>query len=117
MEMKTYGIARLATKPTLREVEGQKVSNFRVCADKAYKKKNSTEFGHKLMFIDVTCWGPLAERVATKLVVGHLVLVEGELQERSYVSAKHGNAKVTVHEIVADNVRNLGAPKAKATAE
>ena len=115
--MKTYGIARLATKPTLKEVNGQKVSNFRICADKPYKKKDSNEFGHKLTFIDVTCWGPLAERVASKLNKGHMVLVEGELQQRQYESAKHGGAKVTVHEILADSVRNLGAPKAAAPTE
>jgi len=115
--MKTYGIVRLANKPTLREVNGTKVSNFRVCADRAYKKKDSNEFGHKLMFIDVTVWGPLAERVAAKLNKGHLVSVEGELQERSYISEKHGGKKITVHEILADSVRNLGAAKATTTAE
>lgn len=115
--MKTYGVVRLATKPTLKEVNGQKVSNFRVCADKAYKKKDSAEFSHKLMFIDVTCWGPLAERVAAKLNKGHQVLIEGELQQRQYESEKHGGAKVTVHEILADSVRNLGAPKSASTAE
>jgi single-strand DNA-binding protein len=110
--MKTYGEVRLANKPTLREVGTQKVSNFRVCSDRAYKRKNAVEFSHELMFIDVTAWGPLAERVAAKLNTGDKVLLEGELRMRSYESTKHG--KVTVHEIKASNVKFLASPKPKA---
>jgi single-stranded DNA-binding protein len=88
-----------------------------MCSDQAYKKRGATEFSHKLTFIDVTCWGPLAERVATKLDKGHMVLVEGEIEQRQYISKKHGDAKITVHEIKAETVRNLGAPKAKVAVE
>lgn len=119
--MKTYGLVRLAAEPKLREVKAEgktevsKVVNFRVCADKAFRKPGSAEFGHKLTFIDAVAWGKLAERIAT-YKTGQKLMVEGELQERSYISKKHGDTKITVHEILVENVANLGASKKSATA-
>ena len=82
---------------------GKSVLSFRVAVDRSYKDKNGERVAD---FHTVVAWGTTAEFVSKWFDKGRLILVEGELQTRSY-EHKDGYT-VYLTEIIADSVGFTG---------
>lgn len=105
-------IGRLTQTPELRFTpQGSPVTTLRVASGRKYKTKSGEE-REETLFIDAEVWGPQAENCAQYLVKGQKVLVEGELNQRSY-EAKSGE-KRTVYEIRASRVIFMEKPRGAA---
>jgi single-strand DNA-binding protein len=71
--------------------------------NRAYKDQ-AGEWQEMTDYVDVVCWGPLAERVAQYMSKGRRCLVQGRLQSRSWEQDGHKRSKV---EVVASDVTFL----------
>jgi single-strand DNA-binding protein len=83
---------------------GIHVSNFRMASNQSYKGRDG-EWHEKTCFVDVVTWRRTAELVSQFLRKGSPVLVEGELQSRSW-QAQDGSNR-TALEILARRVQFL----------
>jgi len=83
---------------------GIHVANFRMASNQSYRGKDG-EWHEKTCFVDVVSWRRTAELVAQFLRKGSPVLVEGELQSRSW-QAQDGSTR-TALEILARRVQFL----------
>jgi single-strand DNA-binding protein len=77
---------------------GMACTKFSVATNRRWKDKNSGEFKEETDWANVVVWG--AENLATYLVKGTKIHIEGRLSTRSYEN-KEG-VKVYVTEVVAD---------------
>ena len=96
----------LGRDPDLRfTANGKAVASFSVAAASNYVKANGE--GKEITdWLNVICWGKLAESVGNMLSKGDNVLVKGRISTRSY-EAKDGTKRY-VTEIIADYVsRNI----------
>lgn len=98
---------------------GIHVSNFRIGSNQSYRGKDG-EWHEKTCFVDVVTWRRTAELVSQFLKKGSPVLVEGELQSRSW-QAPDGSTR-TALEILARRVQFLekqtqGKPEAPQQAQ
>jgi len=96
----------LGRDPDLRfTANGKAVASFSVAAASNYVKSNGE--GKEITdWLNVVCWGKLAESVGNTLTKGDNVLVKGRISTRSY-EAKDGTKRY-VTEIIADYVsRNI----------
>lgn len=82
---------------------GKMVTNFSVATERSWKDP-SGEWKKETTWHDVVAWG-LRDEIASALVKGALVDVEGRMNKRSYDN-KEGR-KIYVHEIIADRVNFL----------
>lgn len=99
------GVGRLTKDPELRRTsEGTAVVNFTIAIDDRFNKESTN-------FFNCVAWGKTAEFVNDYVKKGHLVGVDGRLQQRSYEGS---NGKVVVVEIVAESVQSY-QPKDKTT--
>lgn len=76
-------MGRLGKDPEVKEVNGTQVSNFTLATtdrwtDKEGQKKEKTEW-HR-----VICWGPMAKLTEKYLEKGNQVLIEGQVQYRTW---------------------------------
>jgi len=102
-------IGRLTADPELRHVgNGVATASFTLAVDRPFTKKNGEK---ETDFIRIVTWRGLAENCANYLKKGRLAGVDGRLQIRSFDN-KDGQ-RVTVSEVVADNVRFLESSKGK----
>lgn len=69
------------------------------------RRKQGESWVDEPCFIDITCFGGLAERVAEKLQKGSQILIEGRLRQHKW-DAQDGS-KRSKHEIIVDNMRVL----------
>ena len=100
-------IGRMCFDPELRYTpNGQAVSNFRIAVD---RRVPNAQGEREADFIDVVAWRQNAEFCANHLTKGRLVLVEGRIQVRNWVTAD-GQKRRSV-EVVADAVRALDRPR------
>jgi single-strand DNA-binding protein len=83
---------------------GIHVANFRMASNQSYRGKDG-EWHEKTCFVDVVTWRRTAELVSEFLKKGSPVLVEGELQSRSW-QAQDGSNR-TALEILARRVQFL----------
>lgn len=89
-------IGNLGRDPELKYTQsGKAVTSFSVAVNR--------QGGDGVDWVNVVCWGKLAEAVANYCAKGQMVLVEGSLQSRSY-EGKDG-IKRRVVEVVASAVR------------
>lgn len=79
---------------------GSPVANFGVAVNRRWQKDG--EWQEETSFLDVVCYGTLAENVAGSLQKGDRVLVTGRVQQRSW-EAQDGTKRSKV-EVVADEV-------------
>lgn len=93
---------------------GVHVTNFRVASNQYYKGRDG-EFHKKTCYVDVVCWRKTAEIAADRLRRGSPVLVEGELQTRSW-KAQDGSAR-SVLEILARRIQFLEREEGDRTTE
>lgn len=78
---------------------GQAVAKFGVAVNRRWQKDG--EWQEQVSFLDVSCWGSLAENCATSLAKGTRVIVNGRMEQRQY--EKDGE-KRNSYEVVADSV-------------
>ena len=81
---------------------GQAVANFGVAVSRRWMNRQTNEWEEATSWIDVTCWGQLAENVAESVGRGTRVTVAGRLDQRSW-ETDNGDKRSKV-EIVADDV-------------
>lgn len=94
-------MGRLTADPELRRTgSGVAVTSFTVAVDRQSSKEDATDF------IDCVAWRKTAELVEQYFHKGKEILVDGELQTRTY-TAKDGS-KRKVAEVNASNVRFVG---------
>src|SRR3954465_4565943 len=97
-------MGNLTRDPELRQTPtGQNVTSFSLALNRAYKD-SSGEWQEATDYIDIVCWGPLAERVAQYLSKGRRALVQGRLQSRSWEQEGQKRSKV---EVLANDVTFL----------
>ncbi|MFH1897964.1 MAG: single-stranded DNA-binding protein [Candidatus Desantisbacteria bacterium] len=96
----------LTRDPELRQIpSGQSVVHF----DLAINRNFITQSGEKkdeVLFVRITVWGKQAENCNKYLSKGKPVLVEGRLQQRSWVTPS--GEKRSAIDVVADSVQFLG---------
>ena len=96
---------RLVREPELRYTQqGKPVTKFRLATDRNYKDSMGN-WQKETLFIDITTWGQLAERVHSQLRKGSPVIVQGYLRMREWTT--QDNQKRQVVEIVARSVQFL----------
>jgi single-strand DNA-binding protein len=97
-------MGNLTRDPELRQTpNGQNVTSFSLALNRSYKD-SSGEWQEATDYIDLVCWGPLAERVAQYLSKGRRCLVQGRLQSRSWEQDGQKRSKV---EVLANDVTFL----------
>lgn len=97
-------MGNLTRDPELRQTpSGQSVTSFSLALNRSYKDQ-SGEWQEATDYIDIVCWGPLAERVAQYLSKGRRCLVQGRLQSRSWEQDGQKRNKV---EVLANDVTFL----------
>ncbi len=97
-------MGNLTRDPELRQTPtGQNVTSFSLALNRSYKDA-SGEWQEVTDYIDIVCWGPLAERVAQYLSKGRRCLVQGRLQSRSWEQDGQKRSKV---EVLANDVTFL----------
>ncbi len=97
-------MGNLTRDPELRQTPtGQNVTSFSLALNRSYKDSGG-EWQEATDYIDIVCWGPLAERVAQYLSKGRRCLVQGRLQSRSWEQDGQKRSKV---EVLANDVTFL----------
>lgn len=97
-------MGNLTRDPELRQTpNGQNVTSFSLALNRSYKDA-SGEWQEATDYVDMVCWGPLAERVAQYLSKGRRCLVVGRLQSRSWEQDGQKRSKV---EVLANDVTFL----------
>lgn len=97
-------MGNLTRDPELRQTpNGQNVTSFSLALNRSYKDA-SGEWQEATDYVDMVCWGPLAERVAQYLSKGRRCLVQGRLQSRSWEQDGQKRSKV---EVLANDVTFL----------
>ncbi len=97
-------MGNLTRDPELRQTPtGQSVTSFSLALNRSYKDA-SGEWQEATDYIDIVCWGPLAERVAQYMSKGRRCLVQGRLQSRSWEQDGQKRNKV---EVLANDVTFL----------
>ena len=89
-------MGNLTRDPELRQTpSGQNVTSFSLALNRSYRDATG-EWQEATDYIDIVCWGPLAERVAQYLSKGRRCLVQGRLQSRSWEQDGQKRSKVEV---------------------
>jgi len=97
-------MGNLTRDPELRQTPtGQNVTSFSLALNRSYKDQ-SGEWQEATDYIDIVCWGPLAERVSQYLSKGRRCLVQGRLQSRNWEQDGQKRSKV---EVLANDVTFL----------
>jgi len=97
-------MGNLTRDPELRQTPtGQNVTSFSLALNRNYKD-SSGEWKEVTDYVDIVCWGPLAERVAQYMSKGRRCLVQGRLQSRSWEQEGQKRSKV---EVLANDVTFL----------
>lgn len=106
-------IGRLTKDPELRHTQnGMATASFTLAVDRPFTNRDGDR---DTDFIRVVTWRRLAENCANYLERGRLAGVDGRLQIRSFDN-KEGQ-RVTIAEVVADNVRFLESRKSRTSNE
>ena len=104
-------VGRLASDPELKYTpSGIAVTQFRMAVNRpmsAEARSNGQE--KQADFFSIVAWRQSAEYAANYLGKGRLVLVEGRLQVREYVTQTGEKRRDT--EVVVDNLKSLDRPK------
>lgn len=100
---------RLAKDVELRYInstEERAVAKLVLAVDRKYKNANGEK---QTDFFNVIVWGKQAENASKYLAKGSLVLVQGEIQNRSYETQNKEKRYLT--EIIAENIEFLSSGK------
>ncbi len=89
---------------------GINVCTFGIAVDRRFQTKGEEK---KTDFFNIVAWRQQAEFVTRYFSKGRCILVEGELQTRSYTDKNGQNVRVT--EVIADRLCFTGEPKPQGT--
>lgn len=93
-------IGRLTADPELKQTNsGSSVTNFNIAVDRKYRKDEEEK---KADFISVVAWRQAAEFISKYFGKGSAILIEGELQTRSWTDQqgqKRYATEVLAHEV------------------
>lgn len=103
-------LGRLGKDPELKDAKGVQICNFSVATSKTWKD-DSGEKREKTEWHNIVCFRKTAEIAGKYLLKGRQVLIEGELQTRSW--DKDDGTKGYKTEIVAHNLQFVGDAKPK----
>ncbi len=105
-ELNSVVIAGNLTKdPIFRETSNSTpVVNFHVAANRRYKDSNN-QWQEDVCYVGVVAWNKLAESCRSRLQKGSAVLIEGELQSRTFRTDDERNR--TIVEIKAKRIQFL----------
>lgn len=104
MYNKVILMGRIASDVSLRQTQtGTFVLPFSLAVDRQYQKKNEEK---KTDFINVIAWQANAEFVSKYFKKGSMILVEGNIQTRSYIDKNQVKRNVT--EVIAERVEFTG---------
>ena len=104
-------MGNLTRDPELRQTPtGQNVTSFSLALNRSYKDQSGA-WQEATDYIDITSWGPLAERVAQYLSKGRRCLVQGRLQSRSWEQdgVKRNKVEVLASDVTFLDARSDGA--------
>jgi len=94
-------VGNVTRDPELRYTpSGASVTNFSVAWNRRYERNGQQV--EDVSFFDVTCWGSLADNVASSIAKGMRVVVTGRLDQRSWETPQ--GEKRSKIEITADDV-------------
>lgn len=101
-------IGRLTADPELKTTQsGIPVVSFSVAVDRRYTAGEEK----KADFFPVVCWRKTAEFAAKYFTKGKSILIEGQLQNRSYTA--NDGSKRSVTEVIADGVNFVEGAEAR----
>ncbi len=105
-ELNTVHIAGNLTKdPVIRQTRnGTPVANFSIASNRKFRNGDN-QWQEDVCYVGIVAWNKLAESCADKLRKGSAVLVEGELQSRTW-QGEEGSMRSTV-EIKARRIQFL----------
>ncbi|MBU0474267.1 MAG: single-stranded DNA-binding protein [Bacteroidetes bacterium] len=105
-EINSVVIAGNLTKdPTIRETSNNTpVVNFHVAVNRRYKDSNN-QSQEDVCYVGVVAWNKLAESCKNRLKKGNAVLIDGELQSRTFKT--EDNKSRTIVEIKAKRIQFL----------
>lgn len=107
MYNKVILMGRIASDLELRTLQsGVSVLSFRVAVDRNYQSKDGER---QTDFISVTAWRTIAEFISKYFEKGRMILIEGELQTRSYTDKDGKNNTIT--EVAATSAHFTGEKK------
>lgn len=107
MYNKVILMGRICNDLELKETtNGNKVVSFRLAVDRSYQSKGEEK---KTDFINVTAWRAVAEFINKYFSKGRLILLEGELQTRSFDN-KNGETQ-WITEVVVSKAEFTGEAK------
>ena len=99
-------IGRLTRDPELRAIpNGQQVAQLGLATSRKYKGQDG-EYREETTFVDVSCWGKLADAVARYVKKGGLIFVGGRLKFDSWDDKTSGQKRSKLS-VVAENVQFL----------
>ncbi len=109
-ELNSVVVAGNLTKdPTFRETSNKTpVVNFHIAVNRRYKDSNN-QWQEDVCYVGVVAWNKLAESCRNRLQKGSAVLIEGELQSRTFKTDDDKNR--TVVEIKAKRIQFLNKMK------
>lgn len=105
-ELNTVIVAGNLTKdPVFRQTtNGTPVVNFSIASNRRFRDKNE-EWKEDVCYVGIVAWNRLAESCRDKLRKGNAVLVDGELQSRTFKTEDGSNR--TIVEIKARRIQFL----------
>lgn len=107
-------LGNITRDPELRTTPGgASVVSMSLALNRSYKDQAGT-WQEATDYVDIVCWGPLAERCSQYLAKGSKVLVQGRIQSRNWEKDGKKFSKV---EIVASDVTFLDQRKENQTAD
>lgn len=99
-------IGRLTRDPELRAIpNGQQVAQLGLATSRKYKG-NDGAMHEETTFVDITCWGKLADTVTRYVKKGRLIFVGGRLKFDSWDDKTSGQKRSKLS-VVAENVQFL----------
>ena len=109
-------IGRLTRDPELRVVaNGQSVAQLGLATSRKYKGQDGV-LREETTFVDITCWGKLADAVARYVKKGGLIFVGGRLKFDSWDDKTTGQKRSKLS-VVAENIQFLDRRDGIAEAE
>lgn len=99
-------IGRLTRDPVVRMTPGgQQVASFGIATNRKYRGQDGV-FREDPTFVDITCWGKLAEIVAKYTRKGKMVFIGGRLKYESWEDKQSGQKRSRLT-VTAENVQFL----------
>lgn len=109
---KFLAIGNLCHDPEMKYTpQGTANTTFALALNRSYKDKGSGEDKEEVCYVDVQCWGKLAENVAEYCKKGKQVFVEGYLKQDRWEDKKTGQKRQKLY-VTAEQVKFLGGKDA-----